>query len=56
MLEIIQGILSEDIIKYVVAGQAVIAAVIAVSLLIPGDQPEKFLQGLLDILKKVSKK
>lgn len=35
---------------------AVLAALIALFLLIPGDQPEKFLQGILDFLKKFSLK
>jgi hypothetical protein len=32
------------------------SAVIAISLVIPGDQPEKFLQALVDFLSKFSKK
>lgn len=38
------------------AAVAVLSAVIAVSLLIPGEQPEKALQAVLDFLKKISKK
>lgn len=34
----------------------IISAVIAISLLIPGEQPEKFLQSVLDFLSKFSKK
>ena len=34
----------------------ILAAVIAISLLIPGEQPEKFLQKVLDFIKKFSKK
>ncbi len=35
---------------------AVILAIIALSLLIPGEQPEKALQGVADFLAKFSKK
>lgn len=34
----------------------VLTGLIGLSLLIPGDQPEKALQSLLDFLKKFSKK
>lgn len=34
----------------------VLAAIIAVCLVIPGEQPEKFLQSAVDFLKKFSKK
>ena len=39
-----------------VAIVSAISALIAVFLLIPGEQPEKFLQGVLDFLSKFSKK
>lgn len=32
------------------------AAIIAIALVIPGEQPEKFLQAAVDFLKKFSKK
>lgn len=35
---------------------ALVSGVIAVSLLIPGEQPEKALQSVLEVLKKISKK
>ncbi len=35
---------------------AVISALIALFLLVPGDQPEKALQGVADFLAKFSKK
>lgn len=35
---------------------ALISAVIGISLLIPGEQPEKFLQSIVDFLAKFSKK
>ena len=34
----------------------VLTGLIGISLLIPGDQPEKALQSMLDFLKKFSKK
>lgn len=34
----------------------VLSAVIALCLLIPGEQPEKFLQGVVDFLGKFSRK
>lgn len=35
---------------------AICSALIAICLLIPGEQPEKFLQGVVDFLSKFSKK
>lgn len=35
---------------------AVLSGVIGISLLIPGDQPEKALQGVVDFLSKFSRK
>lgn len=35
---------------------AVLSALIALFLLIPGEQPEKLLQGIVDFLKKFSSK
>jgi hypothetical protein len=35
---------------------SILTSIIAVSLLIPGDQPEKALQGIADFLSKFSKK
>lgn len=34
----------------------VLTGLIGISLLIPGDQPEKALQSILDVIKKFSKK
>lgn len=34
----------------------IISGIIGISLIIPGEQPEKFLQGALDFLKRFSKK
>lgn len=36
------------------AADKVLAALIVFFLLIPGEQPEKFLQGVLDFLRKLS--
>lgn len=52
------------VVEFIVANyQAIISAivallsgVIAVCLLIPGDQPEKFLQSVVDFLSKFSRK
>lgn len=38
------------------AVSALLSGVIAISLLIPGEQPEKALQSAVDFLKKFSKK
>lgn len=35
---------------------ALLSAAIAIALIIPGDQPEKALQGVLDFLSKFSRK
>lgn len=35
---------------------ALLSAVIAISLLIPGEQPEKSLQKVVDFIQKISKK
>lgn len=43
----------EDVL---VAINGFLAAVIAICMLIPGDQPEKFLQALVDFISKFSKK
>lgn len=40
--------------QFVTALMSVISALIALSLLIPGPQPEKFLQSCLDFLAKFS--
>jgi hypothetical protein len=33
-----------------------LTAIIAIALVIPGEQPEKFLHSVVDLLKKISKK
>lgn len=42
--------------QFVTAVNAVLLAVIALCMMIPGEQPEKFLQGIVDFLSKLSKK
>ena len=41
---------------YVNAILAVLTAIIALCMLIPGEQPEKALQGIVDFISKFSKK
>lgn len=36
--------------------EALLLAVVAIALMIPGEQPEKALQSIVDFLKKFSKK
>ncbi len=52
-----------DILQIIAKGQEVltqivviITAMIAIAMVIPGDEPEKTLQKVLDFIKKVSKK
>ena len=47
---------AENYEKIVSLGVGLISAVIGICLLIPGEQPEKFLQGVLDFLAKFSRK
>lgn len=42
--------------QFVTAIVSVLSAVIALALLVPGEQPEKFLQGIVAFLSKFSKK
>ncbi len=46
----------EHLSDIVSAVMGVMTAVIGIALLIPGDQPEKALQGVVDFLSKFSKK
>ena len=50
-LEILQ-----NIGPYVAAVNAVLLSLIGFFLLVPGDQPEKFMQSIVDFLAKFSKK
>ena len=56
MEQILTFIQSQDVFAWVGALVALLSAVIAVASLIPGDQPEKSLQSVVDILSKFSKK
>jgi len=56
MQQILTFIQSQDIFAWVGALVALLSAVIAIASLIPGDQPEKFLQSVVDVLSKFSKK
>lgn len=42
--------------QFVSAIVSLFSALIAISLMVPGEQPEKFLQGAVDFLSKFSKK
>jgi hypothetical protein len=42
--------------QFLAAVSAALTAIIALCLLIPGEQPEKFLQSVVDFLAKFSKK
>ena len=42
--------------EIIAAVVALLSGVIAVSLLIPGEQPEKALQGIVDFISKFSRK
>lgn len=55
VLEIVKWILAVGP-ELIAALIAVLGALIAMFLIIPGPQPEKFLQGIADFLKKFSKK
>ncbi len=48
--------ISENYQAILTAIVSVLTGVIAVSLLIPGEQPEKFLQGVVDVITKLSNK
>jgi hypothetical protein len=54
-MELIIGIL-KNIGPFIAAIVGVLSALIALFLIIPGDQPEKSLQGIVEFLKKFSLK
>ncbi len=56
METIISLITSQDWLAWVGAITALLGAVIAIAQLIPGEQPEKSLQAVVDFLSKFSKK
>jgi hypothetical protein len=53
---ILTMILSFNWKDWILAVEALLSGLIAIALLIPGDQPEKTLQWLLDLLKSISAK
>ena len=55
MLDFLKNVF-ENIDQYVAAFVAVLGAVIAVAALIPGEQPEKALRGVVDFIEKLSRK
>jgi hypothetical protein len=56
MLKLAEFIKGVDLFAWLGAMTALCAALIAVFGLIPGEQPEKFLRGVLDVLTKFSRK
>lgn len=56
MESMISLILSQDWLAWVGAITALLGAVIAIAQLIPGEQPEKGLQAVVDFLSKFSRK
>lgn len=46
----------KDLDKYVDLLNSLLVAIIAIALVIPGDQPEKFLKQVVDFISKFSKK
>jgi hypothetical protein len=55
VLEII-GFLTANWMQVAGALTAIVTGAIAIALLIPGEQPEKFLQKVLDFITKFSRK
>ena len=56
MSQILTFIQSQDVFAWVGALVALLSAVIAIASLIPGDEPEKTLQKVVDFLSKFSRK
>jgi hypothetical protein len=56
METIISLITSQDWLAWLGATTALLGAVIAIAQLIPGEQPEKSLQAVLDFISKFSRK
>lgn len=48
--------LTENWVPLLAAIEALLGAIIAICMLIPGPQPEQFLQSVLDVLTKFSRK
>ena len=56
MKAVLDYISTMNISEWISAITGLLTAVIGVCLMIPGEQPEKFLQGVVDFLKKISAK
>lgn len=56
LIDLANKLLGLDIVQLLGAISAAVSALIALALLIPGSFPEKQLQWLLDLLKKISLK
>lgn len=56
MESLLSLVTSVDLFAWLGAITALIGAIIAIAQLIPGDQPEKTLQAVLDFLSKFSRK
>lgn len=54
-MEVLKMIM-ENAPMYIAAINALLVAIIAVAVLIPGEQPEKALQKVVDFLAKISRK
>jgi hypothetical protein len=55
-MNILNLIMSQDILTWIGAVTALLSAVIVVAQLIPGDEPENTLQKIVDFLAKFSRK
>lgn len=55
VLELVNWVVS-NAEPFISSTQAVLIAVIGLCMLIPGEQPEKFLQGIVDFIAKFSRK
>ena len=47
---------SLNLLEILGAATALVSGLLAVALVVPGEQPDKFLKGALNLLKKFSKK
>ncbi len=56
ILEIVQKLSGLDLLGWIGAVTLLLNGLIAIFLLVPGDQPDKFLQMALDFILKFSRK
>jgi len=59
MMELISSVLAffqNDFSAYVAAALAFLGGALALALVIPGEQPDKFLKSALKVLEKLSRK